>query len=70
MTATRMGFGELPCPRCGEETSISLDLTDLSTFTCTACEEQFDLAAVVTLVRRWQAVLAWLDTTPMRGDAT
>jgi hypothetical protein len=62
--ASPRGFGYLPCPRCGEEASIRIDLDDLDTFTCQECDNDFTLDTVRNLIDRWQRVLAWIDRAP------
>jgi hypothetical protein len=60
------GFGCLPCPCCGEDATIRLDLDDLTNFSCTACENEFTLDTVRDVIDRWQRVLAWIDRAPER----
>jgi hypothetical protein len=60
------GFGYLPCPACGEEGTIRLDLDTLDAFTCCECDQDFDLARVRHMIDRWQRVLRWIDQAPER----
>jgi transcription elongation factor Elf1 len=62
------GFGPLPCIRCGQEASISLDLDDCSTFRCGECEESFDVCDLREHLARWQRVLAWVDAAPVPAE--
>ncbi len=59
-----MGFGNLPCIKCGEETTIRLDLDDCDRMTCGECSAEFTLAEVQDVIGRWQPVLQWLGTAP------
>lgn len=55
----------LPCPKCGEEAArIALHLSDMETFRCEECEEEFTAADMVELVKRWAPVLKWIETAP------
>ena len=60
-TEPERGFGLLPCPRCGEDTHIRLDLDDCAVFTCTSCEADFAADDVRNLVAVWSDVLARID---------
>ena len=55
----------LPCPRCGElEATISLNLADGDTLTCSECDTEFGREDIRALVTRWAPVLSWLDGMP------
>jgi transcription elongation factor Elf1 len=57
----RRGWGPLPCPKCGEEASIALDLDDMGrdeACRCAECEGVFSLDHVRDLIAKWQPVLA------------
>jgi hypothetical protein len=62
--AKRSGFGSLPCIRCGQDATISLDLDDCTTFRCAECDDSFDADDVRDHMARWQRVLAWVDARP------
>jgi hypothetical protein len=62
--AAKRGFGELPCPCCGAEGCITLDLSDLDTLFCPNCEAAFDLAAVKSFIAKWQRLLTWVESAP------
>lgn len=60
---------KLPCLKCGEEEAcISLTLFALddedAQFTCAECEAEFGRNQIVTFVRKWTKLLAWLDQAP------
>jgi hypothetical protein len=59
-------FGLLPCPRCGEETVIALDLDDLQAFRCGSCEGEFGREELEAIIARWTPVLRWLDLAPAK----
>lgn len=59
------GFGHLPCPKCGEEAIVQIDLDDLNTCKCGECEEEFTTEDVRNLIAKWSSVLAWIDTAPI-----
>jgi hypothetical protein len=59
-------FGLLPCPRCGEETTISVDLDDLTQFRCTGCDGEWQRPEVEALIAAWTPVLRWLDLAPVK----
>lgn len=52
------GFGELPCPKCGAEAAIRLDLDDLDTFSCGECDQSYTLGDVTRWIDRWTRVIA------------
>jgi len=55
----------LPCPKCGEaEASIALNLDDLDTCHCLACDEEFTLGEIRDLIAKWQRVLRWVELFP------
>lgn len=64
----------LPCPRCGDgEANVaialgSLEEADENLFRCMSCEEDFGVSEIRTLIRKWSAVLAWLDAVPQMED--
>jgi transcription elongation factor Elf1 len=63
------GFGPLPCPRCGEQTGVTIDLADLchnEACSCTACGATFGLAEVQAILDGWRDVLAWVALAPNR----
>lgn len=56
--------GLLPCPCCGEtEATVTLNLADFE-FACLDCEATFSREDVETFLRKWGAVLRWLDAAP------
>ncbi len=65
-TAAKAGqpVGLLPCPCCGEgQATISLNLADFE-FTCMDCEATFTRDDLEAFLRKWTAVLRWLDGAP------
>jgi uncharacterized protein (DUF983 family) len=60
-TATAKGFA-VRCIRCGQEECIRLNVNNLDTFSCSACDEDFTADDVRTELARWARLLAWLDT--------
>lgn len=60
------GFGQLPCPKCGEDCTIAIDLDEFSACHCAGCDADFDLDEVRSFISRWQRVLTWLETAPGR----
>lgn len=60
------GWGPLPCPRCGEETTISVDLDDLDCFRCDECDGEWRRPELEALVAAWAPVLRWLDLAPSK----
>lgn len=69
-TPKAMPCVQLPCPCCGEEVSnISLQVWALDEvggnhFHCHECDAEFSMQSVRTLMRRWGAFLAWVETIP------
>jgi len=55
------GWGLLPCPCCGEEVVIVLDLETLASFYCRHCKCRFERDVVEAFRDRWGEVLAWID---------
>ncbi len=66
-TATKTkGFGELPCPLCGElGAGITLDLATLKVCTCAECGAEFSPEMAVKFLAdrlaKWRAVERWID---------
>ncbi len=61
------GWGNLPCPKCGVECLIHVDLlcvNESDSLHCCECDEDFGPEDVRNFVAKWQPVLAWLDTAP------
>ena len=61
------GFGNLPCIRCGEECTVSIDLNDMTgdeALQCRECEATYSLADVQAVMNKWAPVLAWIETAP------
>jgi hypothetical protein len=64
---TKRGFSTLPCPLCGSEANIGLDLADFGAAEaafCPQCDGRFSLDQVQSFIDRWSAVLAWCDQAP------
>lgn len=65
---TSKGFGPLPCPLCGEEATVRLDITEITEdgdcLWCGSCEADFSLATVRNVLARWSKALAWIDSMP------
>jgi len=64
MSETARGFEDLPCPKCMDDGTVTVYLSDMDTFNCTACEEEFTRGEIEAVVKQWGAVLAWIDTAP------
>jgi hypothetical protein len=64
--APARGFGPLPCPRCGERTTVAVDLDDLEVFACRGCDAEFAPADVEAIITAWTPVLAWLRQAPVK----
>jgi transcription elongation factor Elf1 len=67
-TTTPRGFGNLPCPKCGEEAVVTLRLDSFEeddACKCMSCDAEFSLADVRDLIAKWSRVLAWLESAPM-----
>ena len=67
-TTPARGFGNLPCPKCGEEACVTLRLDSFEeddACKCMSCEAEFSLADVRDLISRWSRVLTWLETAPL-----
>lgn len=62
-TKTAKGF-KAPCIKCGEPCTVSLDLADVDTFSCSSCDETFTTAEVRELVAEWSKVLDWIALAP------
>ena len=60
----RRGFGNLPCPCCGAQATVTVYMNDLASFHCTECDEDFDREQVEDFIRSWQRVLSWIDSAP------
>ena len=59
------GFPDLICPLCGDKDNVqSLQLNDLETIVCSACEETYSVTDVRKIVNSWQSFLNWLDAKP------
>lgn len=55
------GFGPLPCIKCGEQSAITLDLSDLGTLHCEECDNTYMLAEVRAALDKWDRVIDWID---------
>lgn len=60
----RRGFAGVRCPLCGSDDVQKIQLDDLETCHCSACEEDYTLDDVRQLVAAWQRVLLWIDAAP------
>lgn len=60
---TRRGFA-VRCLHCGGSEGVRLDLADLDTFSCSECNEEFDVADVRSAIEEWKSVLNWIDLAP------
>lgn len=57
---------EAICPRCGEDTAITIDLTDGDTCHCPECDSEFTADGVRALIAAWGPLLDWIDAHPSR----
>lgn len=67
----RRGFKLDRCPMCGadsDDTVITVDLSDVAQFRCTANECEFTADDVRKLMAQWQAVLAWVESAPVMPE--
>jgi hypothetical protein len=64
----KRGFGQLPCPKCGADATVSVYLDELAGFHCCDCDEDFERADVEAFIRQWQRVLSWLDSAPAQEE--
>jgi hypothetical protein len=58
------GFPGLPCLRCGETDTTTVNLGDVLTFACTNCERETTAAEVEAHLAAWRAVLDWCAKAP------
>lgn len=63
-----MGFGQLPCIKCGEEATIWFALDDCDLMRCAECESKFTREEVANVLDKWRQVLAWLGTAPSQPE--
>jgi hypothetical protein len=64
----KRGFGQLPCPKCGADATVSVYLDELAVFHCCDCDEDVTREEIEDVIRRWQRVLSWLDTAPLMEE--
>jgi hypothetical protein len=62
------GFQNVPCLKCMEVGTVSIDLCDLETCRCSACCDEFTTDEVRTTLAVWARVLDWIDLAPTRAD--
>lgn len=62
---TARGFANR-CPLCGAEDTLQVALGDVTTLYCEECDDRIDSEDVRAIVMNWQAILAWLETAPVR----
>lgn len=60
----QQGFSYLPCPFCGEEGPIFLDLSEVDGFKCSSCDREFSRTDLEEILAKWRKVLDWIDTAP------
>lgn len=58
------GFGRLPCPKCGDNCEILIDLSDFTEAMCRGCDAILEMGLIRDIVSRWTPVLAWIATAP------
>lgn len=63
----RRGFPHLPCLRCGEVGDVYVKLSDVCTFCCTQCDDEFPAAKLAEAIRGYAAVLDWIAKAPAIG---
>jgi len=52
------------CILCGEAGPVRLDLADVASFKCEACDGEFSLDAVEAHLDAWDKVVSWVKTAP------
>jgi hypothetical protein len=57
---TATGFA-LPCPLCGREGSVKLNLADLDDFWCSECDHDITRANIEEILALWTKALQWID---------
>lgn len=63
----RHGWGLLPCPRCGEKATISINLANLTeedACKCNECEGEFGVDNIRYLLLQWTPVIQWISQAP------
>lgn len=62
------GFN-VPCILCGDaDGSVTVDLADVTLFSCKQCGNDFSADDVEKSVNNWRRVLEWIATCPERND--
>jgi hypothetical protein len=54
----------LPCIRCGERGYVSVELHDVTAFTCGDCDGEFTIEDVQAILDEWGPVRSWLESAP------
>ncbi len=54
------------CPKCLEQTLITVDVSDGDTLHCPGCGEEYSLDAVTSMIESWQPLIPWLKAHPAR----
>lgn len=62
------GFNVM-CIHCGEGgDNVRIILSDVTQFSCTTCNGDFDSDEVEKAILNWRLVLDWIATCPERND--
>jgi hypothetical protein len=73
-TLTPRGFGGmLPCIRCPETGTVSIDLADLTgdeAVYCSSCENRYSLEEVRDVLASWAKVIGWVSCAPEIGEGS
>lgn len=54
------------CPRCLNETSVTVDVNDGELLHCPGCDEGYTVTEVLDLIESWQALIPWLKSHPAK----
>jgi hypothetical protein len=61
---TARGFPDLPCLRCGETDTTTVNLGEGLPFACGSCDQETTTAEADEMLSAWRAVLDWCAKAP------
>jgi hypothetical protein len=67
------GFAAIPCLRCPETGTVSIDLADLTgdeAVYCSSCENRYSLDEVRDVLASWAKVIGWVSCAPEIGEGS